>query len=81
MNGRWAFLPAHFVLSPGGIDLASACMSIENCFFVFYSPVAFMSTNPFGYQGQAIWGPVSLVADAKAGASDLYKLLLEMLVN
>lgn len=81
MNGRWAFSPAYVVLSPGGIALASACMSIENCCFVFYSPVTFMNTSPFGYQGQAVWGPVSLVTDAKAGTPDLYKLLLEMLVN
>lgn len=46
-------------------------MPVKNCFFVFCSPVGFINVSHFGYQRQAIQGPIPWAAATKRGAPDM----------
>ena len=71
-TGRWVHLPSPSVLSLGGTAMVSACVLINNCFFIFSSPLRLMNASPVGFLSSVIWGPVPQVASLKFGALDVW---------
>lgn len=65
-NGRWASLPAPYVLSPGRTASGSAHSRIKNYVFVYHSPVGLVDESPIDFQSQVFQRPISLLKNVKS---------------